>query len=308
MIEEKSGWFARLKSGLSKTTDKISTGITKLFTHKKLDDLTLEELEELLIEADLGASVAAKIAADFGKQKFEKTLSAEDVRSFLAISVANILAPVTSELVIDRSKKPHVVVVVGVNGNGKTTTIGKIAQQLKGNGYSVMLAAADTFRAAAVEQLQVWGTRTGTTVITGDQNADPASVAYRAYEQARSQNMDVLIIDTAGRLQNKSNLMAELKKILAVLKKIDESAPHTILQVLDATTGQNALSQVEVFKQMAQVNALIVTKLDGTAKAGVVVALADRFKLPIVAVGVGEGIDDLRPFNASDFARNLVGL
>jgi fused signal recognition particle receptor len=308
MIEEKSGWFARLKSGLSKTTDKISTGITQLFTHKKLDDLTLEELEELLIEADLGASVAAKIAADFGKQKFEKTLSAEDVRSFLAISVANILAPVTSELVIDRSKKPHVVVVVGVNGNGKTTTIGKIAQQLKGNGYSVMLAAADTFRAAAVEQLQVWGTRTGTTVITGDQNADPASVAYRAYEQARSQNMDVLIIDTAGRLQNKSNLMAELKKILAVLKKIDESAPHTILQVLDATTGQNALSQVEVFKQMAQVNALIVTKLDGTAKAGVVVALADRFKLPIVAVGVGEGIDDLRPFNASDFARNLVGL
>ena len=308
MTEEKNGWFARLKSGLSKTTDKISTGITQLFTHKKLDDLTLEQLEELLIEADLGASVAAKIAADFGKQKFEKTLSASDVRGFLATSVASILEPVASELVIDRSKHPHVIVVVGVNGNGKTTTIGKIAQQLKGNGYSVMLAAADTFRAAAVEQLQVWGTRTDTTVITGDQNADPASVAYRAFERARSENVDVLIIDTAGRLQNKSNLMAELKKILAVLKKIDDSAPHTILQVLDATTGQNALSQVEVFKELAQVNALIVTKLDGTAKAGVVVALADRFKLPIVAVGVGEGIDDLRPFNASDFARNLVGL
>lgn len=308
MSEEKTGWFARLKSGLSKTSEKISTGITQLFTHKKLDDLTLEQLEELLIEADMGAAASAKITAEFSRQKVDKTASPEEVRGFLAGSIEVILSPVASELKVDAASKPHVIVVVGVNGNGKTTTIGKIAQQMKSEGKKVLLAAADTFRAAAVEQLQVWGTRTDTTVITGEANADPASVAYRAYETAKREGVDVLMIDTAGRLQNKSNLMAELKKILSVLKKIDDSAPHTILQVLDATTGQNALSQVETFREMANVNALIVTKLDGTAKAGVVVALAEKFKLPIVAVGVGEGIDDLKPFDAAAFSRNLVGL
>jgi fused signal recognition particle receptor len=308
MSEEKQGWFARLKAGLSKTSSRISDGITQIFTHRKLDDLTLEQLEELLIESDMGVTVSARLVENFGKQKFEKGIDAMVVREYLAGEIATILEPVARPMAIDRNHKPFIMMMVGVNGNGKTTTIGKLAQQWKLQGLHVMLAAADTFRAAAVEQLQVWGGRSETTVVTGESNADPASVAYQAVERARQAGADILLIDTAGRLQNKSNLMAELKKIVSVIKKLDDTAPHAVLQVLDATTGQNAISQVEAFKELVQVSGLIVTKLDGTAKAGVVVALADKFRLPIHAIGVGEGIEDLRDFDAKDFSRNVLGI
>jgi len=299
-------WFAKLKSGLSKTSSKLTTGITSIFTKRKLDKETLEELEELLVQADMGATVAARVVANFGKQRMDKEISSEEIKATLASEIATILEPVAKPLIIE-PHKPHVVIVVGVNGNGKTTTIGKLAKQLQAQNYSVMLAAADTFRAAAVEQLVVWAERNKCEIITGATNADPASVGYTAYEKARKDGVDVLLIDSAGRLHNKANLMAELQKIIKVIKKIDESAPHSVIQVLDATTGQNAINQVEVFTSMVSVNGLVITKLDGTAKGGIVVALADKFKLPIHAIGVGEGIDDLQPFVASEFAANLFG-
>ena len=305
--QEKRGWFARLKAGLSKTSDKISDGITGIFTKRKLDDEMLEELEELLISADMGASTAAKVVAEFGKGRYDKEISPDEVKSTLSEHIATLLSPVAIPLNIRSANAPHVVLVVGVNGNGKTTTIGKLTAQLKQSGHKVMLAAADTFRAAAVDQLKVWGQRNGCTVITGPEGSDPASVAFKAIEEARAQGIDVLLIDSAGRLHNKNNLMAELEKIVKVIKKIDESAPHDTILVLDATTGQNALAQVEAFKGMVNVSGLVVTKLDGTAKGGVVVALADKFKLPIHAIGVGEGIDDLKSFEAKSFADNLVG-
>ncbi|NBX02545.1 MAG: signal recognition particle-docking protein FtsY [Alphaproteobacteria bacterium] len=301
-------FFAKLKSGLSKTSGKLGGGITDIFTKKKLDDDSIESLEELLIEADLGVKMAGELCAKLAKQKFEKDISAQEVHEFLAGEIAATLAPYAVPIEIDRAKKPEVIVMVGVNGNGKTTTIGKLASQFKGQGLSVMLAAADTFRAAAVEQLMVWGQRSGIPVVSGAHESDPASVAFRAYEQARASGADVLLIDTAGRLQNKSNLMDELVKITKVLKKIDESAPHRIILVLDATTGGNALSQVQTFKEMVAINGLIVTKLDGTAKGGVVVALAKQCHLPIHAIGVGEGIADLSTFEPSDFARNLLDI
>lgn len=304
---EKKSWAARLKDGLSRTSGQISEGITSIFTKRKLDDEALEELEELLIRADLGAKVASRIVADFAKGKFDKEISPEDVKEELASRVAAILEPVAKQVDISPAHKPHVMLVVGVNGNGKTTTIGKMANLLKSGGWKVMMAAGDTFRAAAVEQLQVWGERVGCDVVTGAENADPASVVYRAYEEAVAQGVDVLLIDTAGRLHNKQNLMAELQKILKVLQRLNPNSPHSVVQVLDATTGQNALAQVEAFKAMAQVSGLIVTKLDGTAKGGVVVALAEKFNLPIYAIGVGEGIEDLRDFSAQGFARNLLG-
>lgn len=300
-------FLSKLKNGLSKTSGRLSSGITGIFTRKKLDVTSLEELEELLIEADLGASVASELTSEFGKQRFEKTIEPEEVREFLATKVADILKPYAVPLLPD-NKHPSVIIMVGVNGNGKTTTIGKLASKFKQQGKKVMIAAADTFRAAAVEQMQVWGERSGIPVITGAFQADPASVAFAAYERAKAENADILFIDTAGRLQNKSNLMAELQKIIKVLKKIDESAPHHVIQVLDATTGQNALSQVAAFKEMVNVTGLIITKLDGTAKGGIVVALARQSKLPIHAVGIGEAIDDLDAFNPTDFARNLVDL
>jgi fused signal recognition particle receptor len=306
--EEKQGWLARLKAGLSRTSSGLSEGISGIFTKRKLDDAMLEELEELLIMADMGSTTARRIVAEFGKNRFDKEISAQEVKEALASQIAEILRPVAQPMMIAPEAKPHVVLVVGVNGNGKTTTMGKMASALTQNGYSVMMAAADTFRAAAVEQLKVWGARSDVPVLTGEENADPASVAYRALEQAKTEGRDVLLIDTAGRLHNKKNLMDELQKIVRVLKKLDETAPHTVLQVLDGTTGQNALAQVETFRDLAQVNGLVVTKLDGTAKGGVVVALADRFKLPIHAIGIGEGIEDLKDFDAEDFARSLVGL
>ncbi|MBY0354409.1 MAG: signal recognition particle-docking protein FtsY [Rickettsiales bacterium] len=304
----KTSWLARLREGLSRTSSGLSEGIGSIFTKRKLDAEMLEELEELLILADMGASTAARLVAAFGKGRFDKEISAAEVKEALAEQITTMLAPVARPLTIDANAKPHVMLVVGVNGNGKTTTMGKLAHQFTQQGHCVMLAAADTFRAAAVEQLKQWGQRANVPVISAVENADPASVAYRALEEARAAGADILMIDTAGRLHNKKNLMEELQKTIRVLKKLDPDAPHTVLQVLDGTTGQNALLQVETFRNLVDVNGLVVTKLDGTAKGGVVVALADAFKLPIHAIGVGESMEDLREFSAEDFAKSLVGI
>jgi len=305
--EQKQGWFARLKAGLSKSSGKIASGLSAL-AGRKLDDALIEEIEDLLIGADLGPAPAAKLAAGLAKGRFDKTVTAEELREALAGDIAAMLEPVAQPLVLDPAHKPHIVLIVGVNGSGKTTTIGKLARQFKGEGRSVMLAAGDTFRAAAVEQLQIWGERTGCPVVAGKQGADAAGLAYEALEKARAQAMDVLLIDTAGRLHNKAGLMAELEKIIRVIRKQDETAPHDCVLVLDATTGQNALAQVQTFKDLVNVTGLIVTKLDGTARGGVLVALADRFGLPVHAVGVGEKAEDMRPFTAQDFANGLLGI
>jgi fused signal recognition particle receptor len=305
---DKKGWLSRLRSGLAKSTKKVAESITGLFTKKKLDQQTLDELEDALIQADLGVTVAARLVEKLGKERFGKEVTDEEVRAAFADDIAEILQPVATPLAIDRARKPFVVLVIGVNGSGKTTTIAKLANLYKSEGRKVMLAAGDTFRAAAVEQLKIWGERAGVPVIARDTGADAAGLAYEALERAKAEGCDVLLIDTAGRLHNKSNLMDELAKIVRVIRKLDPDAPHSCLLVLDATTGQNAHAQVETFKAMSPVDALVVTKLDGSAKGGVLVALAEKFKLPVVAVGVGEGIDDLRPFEARAFARGLMGL
>jgi len=312
----KKGWLSKLRDGLTKSAKKVTGSITELFTEsipgiftkKKLDQQTLNELEDALIEADLGVSVAARLVAKLGKERFGKEVTDEEVRAAFADDIAEILQPVAQSLTIDAAHKPHVVLVIGVNGSGKTTTIAKLAHLYKGEGRTVMLAAGDTFRAAAVEQLKVWGERAGVPVVARQAGADAAGLAYEALELARTERRDVLLIDTAGRLHNKTNLMEELAKIVRVIRKLDPSAPHSCLLVLDATVGQNAHAQVETFKSLSPVDALVVTKLDGSAKGGVLVALAEKFKLPVVAVGVGEGIDDLRPFEARAFARGLMGL
>jgi fused signal recognition particle receptor len=306
--EAKTGWFRRLASGLSRTSSKLTGGIAAILTKRKLDDEALEALEELLIAADLGVKTAAKLAGNLRRTRFGKEVSDEEVRAALAEDVAEILAPLARPLAIDPARKPHVVLVVGVNGSGKTTTIGKLAHLYQGEGRKVMLAAGDTFRAAAVEQLKVWGQRAGVPVISRPTGSDAAALAYDAVVEAREAEADLLLIDTAGRLQNKADLMAELAKVVRVMKKVDETAPHDVLLVLDATVGQNAHSQVEIFRQIVNVTGLVVTKLDGTAKGGVIVALAEKFGLPVHAVGVGEGADDLRPFSADAFARGLMGL
>jgi fused signal recognition particle receptor len=305
---EKKGWLSRLREGLSKSTKRVTESITGLFTKKKLDQDTLNDLEDALIQADLGVSVAARLVEKLGKERFGKEVTDEEVRAAFADDIAEILAPVAIQLAIDGARKPHVVLVIGVNGSGKTTTIAKMAHLFKGEGKKVMLAAGDTFRAAAVEQLKVWGDRAGVPVVSRQTGADAAGLAYEALEKARAEGCDVLLIDTAGRLHNKANLMEELAKIVRVIRKLDPSAPHSSLLVLDATVGQNAHAQVETFKSLSPVDALVVTKLDGSAKGGVLVALAEKFKLPVVAIGVGEGIDDLRPFEARAFARSLMGL
>jgi fused signal recognition particle receptor len=302
------GWLARLKAGLSRSSGKLGDGISGIFTKRKLDDDALEELEELLISADLGVATAAKLAAGLARERFDKDVSPEEVRGALAADVAGILEPVAQPLVVDPAHRPHVVLVVGVNGSGKTTTIGKIAKSESDQGCKVMLAAGDTFRAAAIDQLKIWGERTSCEVVAKAPGADASGLAYEALERARSEGVDLLLIDTAGRLHNKADLMAELQKIIRVLKKLDPEAPHDCLLVLDATTGQNAHAQVETFKQLVQVTGLIVTKLDGSARGGVLVALAERFGLPVHAIGVGESAEDLRPFAAHDFARSLMGL
>ena len=303
-----TGWLTRLKSGLSKSSGKLTGGIAGIFTKRKLDNDSIEALEELLIEADMGATLAAELTQKLAKTRFEKDIAPEEVRSFLATEIAAILTPLQKPLAPDSAHRPTIIMMVGVNGNGKTTTAGKLASQYKQQGLKVMMAAVDTFRAAAVEQLQVWGQRADIPVVTGAHQADPASVAFQALERARAENADVLIIDTAGRLQNKANLMAELQKISKVLKKLDPAAPHHVVQVLDATTGQNALSQVQAFKELVDVTGIIVTKLDGTAKGGIVVALGRQSGLPIHCIGVGEGISDLSAFEAADFARNMLEL
>jgi fused signal recognition particle receptor len=307
-MSEGGNWLSRLKAGLQRSSSKLGDGITGIFTKRKLDDATLEELEEVLITADLGPATAAKLVGDFGRSRFGSDISDEEVKTALAGQIAAILQPCAMPLVIDKTKKPFVVLIVGVNGTGKTTTIGKLGQHYHGQGLHVMLAAGDTFRAAAISQLKIWGDRIGAEVIAGEQGGDAASLAFQALEKARAAGADVLLIDTAGRLHNKGDLMQELAKIVRVLKKLDPEAPHATLLTLDATTGQNAHAQVEVFRELTQVTGLIVTKLDGSAKGGVLVALADKFKLPIHAIGVGEGAGDLQPFRAEDFARSLMGL
>ncbi|MBL8673390.1 MAG: signal recognition particle-docking protein FtsY [Rhodospirillales bacterium] len=308
MTEPRKSWFARLKDGLTKSTQRITESITAVFTRKKLDQATLDDLEEVLIRADLGVAVAGRLVANLKRARFDKEVTDEEVRAAFAEDIAGILAPVAVPLSIDASKRPHVVLVVGVNGSGKTTTIGKLAKRLVEDGRKVSIAAGDTFRAAAVEQLKIWGERAGVPVFAKAQGGDAAGLAYDALAEARAAGTDVLLIDTAGRLQNKTGLMEELAKIVRVIRKLDDAAPHSCVLVLDATVGQNAHSQVETFRAMVQVDGLVVTKLDGTAKGGVLVALAERFKVPVVAVGVGEGIDDLRPFDATHFARSLMGL
>jgi fused signal recognition particle receptor len=302
-------WFSRLKAGLAKSSAKLGDGIAGLFKGgRKLDAAAIGDLEELLIQADLGPATAAKLAEALAKRRFDGEVDDEQVRAALAEEIAAILAPVAKPLALDGAKKPHVVLVVGVNGSGKTTTIGKLAQQFRAEKKRVTLAAGDTFRAAAIDQLKIWGERTDCPVVARQPGADAAGLAYEALEQARARGDDVLLIDTAGRLQNKTELMAELAKINRVVRKLDPAAPHTVLLVLDANIGQNAHAQVEAFRAMAEVTGLAVTKLDGTAKGGVVVALAERFGLPVHAIGVGEAADDLRPFDPQDFARSLVGL
>jgi len=302
------GWLTRLRGGLQRSSNKLGEGIGGIFTRQKLDDETLAALEELLIAADLGPQTAAKLTADFAKNRFGKDVSENEVKAALAQQIAVIVKPCAKSLEIDRANKPFVILVTGVNGTGKTTTIGKLAKNYKEQGLSVMLAAGDTFRAAAISQLRIWGERTGCELVAGPEGGDSAALAYQALEKARAARVDLLLIDTAGRLHNKSDLMQELAKLLRVLKKLDAEAPHATLLVLDATTGQNAHAQVEVFRELTNVTGLVVTKLDGSAKAGALVALADRFGLPIVAIGVGEGVDDLRPFDAEEFARSLLGI
>lgn len=301
------GFFSRLKKGLSRSTQKLGGGLTSVFTKRKLDDEALEELEDLLITADLGPAVAERIIDSFRSTRFGTEVTDEEIRTALADEIASVLEPVAIPFEPDPAHKPHVVLVVGVNGVGKTTTIGKMARSFSEQGKKVMMVAGDTFRAAAVEQLQVWGERTGCQVIAGAPNADAAGLAFEGLKRAKAQDADLLFVDTAGRLHNKSALMEELAKIIRVMRKFDETAPHSVLLVLDATTGQNAMEQVRVFRELVNVTGLVVTKLDGSARGGIVVALADSFGLPVHAVGVGEQVEDLRPFSAQDFAKGLVG-
>ncbi|WP_137129344.1 signal recognition particle-docking protein FtsY [Rhizobium sp. FY34] len=308
VAQPKLTWFQRLKEGLSRTSSQLTGQITALFTKRKLDEATLEELEDLLIQADLGVETAMRIADTLSSERYGKDVSGEDVSRIMAGEITKVLKPVAKPLALDLNHKPHVILVVGVNGTGKTTTIGKLAAKLSGSGLKVMLAAGDTFRAAAIEQLKIWADRTQSEFIGTKLGADAAGLAYDAFEQARQKKCDVLIIDTAGRLQNKAELMAELEKIVRVLGKLDPDAPHTVLQTLDATTGQNALNQVEIFRNVAGVSGLIMTKLDGTARGGILVAIAAKHKLPVYFIGVGEGIDDLEPFEAEDFASAIAGV
>ncbi|TPW34157.1 signal recognition particle-docking protein FtsY [Oecophyllibacter saccharovorans] len=298
-----AGFFSRLKEGLSRSNAQLSA----LFSKRLLDDATLEELEDELIAADLGPSVAERIISRFRDTSFGQQVTGEEIRNTLAAEVAKVLQPVAVPFTPDPGRKPHVVLVVGVNGTGKTTTIGKLAHLYREEGKSVMMVAGDTFRAAAVEQLQVWGERAGAEVIAGKPGADAAGLAYDGLKRATEKQTDILLVDTAGRLHNKSALMEELAKIIRVMKKFDPDAPHSVLLVLDATTGQNAIEQVRVFRELVDVTGLVVTKLDGSARGGIVVALAEQFKLPVHLVGVGEKAEDLRPFSAEDYARGLVG-
>jgi fused signal recognition particle receptor len=300
-------FLSKLRAGLSRSANALTDNLSGLFNKKKLDAETVAQLEEALVRADVGSIRASNIAAAVAKGRYDTEISEAELRAVLSSQIASILKPVEQRFEIDCRCKPFVILVIGVNGTGKTTTIGKLARKLSQDGFRVMLAAGDTFRAAAVEQLQLWGERTGVKVFARGSGADAAGLAFDALAAARTETVDVLVIDTAGRLQNKADLMAELTKIVRVLKKIDSDAPHSVLLVLDATVGQNAISQLEMFKAAVPVTGLVMTKLDGTAKGGILIALADRFELPIPYIGVGEGQDDLQPFNALSFARALTG-
>jgi fused signal recognition particle receptor len=304
----KLSWWRRLSSGLKRTSSSIGSAVSDLVTKRKLDPAMLEEIEDVLVRADLGTEVAGRIAAAVGVGRYDKAISADEVKAVVASEVEKVLAPVARQLVIDATKKPFVILVVGVNGSGKTTTIGKLAAKFSAEGRQVMLAAGDTFRAAAIEQLKVWGERTNSPVIAGAQGSDSASLVFNALSAAREGKRDLLLVDTAGRLQNKAQLMSELEKIVRVMRKVDVSAPHAVLLVLDATVGQNALSQVEAFHRTAGVTGLAMTKLDGTARGGILVALAEKHALPVHFIGVGEGIEDLAPFTARDFAQAIAGI
>lgn len=304
---EKKSWLKRLTSGLSRSSKQLTENITSIFTKRKLDEDTLQDLEDVLIQADLGIETAMRITDSLSSGRYGKDVSTDEVRQVMGEEITKVLDPVAMPLELDLSYKPHVILVVGVNGTGKTTTIGKLAAKLRDAGLKVTLGAGDTFRAAAIEQLKIWADRTGSEFVATKLGSDAAGLAYGAYETARDNGSDVVIIDTAGRLQNKTELMDELAKIVRVLQKHDPDAPHTVLQTLDATTGQNALSQVEIFRNIAGVNGLVMTKLDGTARGGILVAIAAKFKLPVFFIGVGEQVDDLEPFSADEFAKAIVG-
>jgi fused signal recognition particle receptor len=305
---EQQGWFGRLRAGLSRSSARLNDGINTIFLRRRLDDAALGELEELLIASDMGLGVAAEVVEALRRGRFNQEVSPEEVRAALAEEVIRLVERVQRPLHIDPAAKPFVILVIGVNGSGKTTTIGKLAKQYRDAGNSVILAAGDTFRAAAVEQLQIWGERAGVPVLARPTGSDAAGLAYDALVKAREEGADLLLIDTAGRLHNKADLMAELQKIVRVLKKVDARAPHAVLLVLDATVGQNAHAQAEIFRAMVGVTGIVMTKLDGTAKGGVLVSLAEKYGIPIHAIGIGEAAEDLRPFEARAYARSLVGL
>jgi fused signal recognition particle receptor len=306
--DTRQSWWRRLRGGLSRTSTAITTAITDLVSKRRLDAGVIEELEELLIRADFGVDVAGRVVAAVGEGRYDKMISSEEVKAILAAEIEKILVAVARPLVIDGAARPFVILVAGVNGSGKTTTIGKLAARFSHEGRRVMLTAGDTFRAAAIEQLKIWGERTRSPVIAGAQGADAAGLVFRALEAARAQAIDVLIVDTAGRMQNKAGLMDELQKIVRVMKKLDPTAPHAVLLVLDATVGQNALSQVREFSKVAGVTGLVMTKLDGTARGGILVAIATEYQLPVHFIGIGEGVEDLAPFAAKEFACALAGL
>jgi fused signal recognition particle receptor len=306
--EPRRSWLQRLRSGLSRSSSNIARGVADIFTKRKLDAASLDDLEDVLIQADLGLGAAARIREAVGRGRYERGISPDEVKRILAAEIERSLAPVARPLEIDVGARPFVILVVGVNGSGKTTTIGKLAAKFRAEGKTVLLAAGDTFRAAAIEQLRIWARRTFSALVEREQGADAAGLAFDALTRARELGVDVVLMDTAGRLQNRAELMSELEKIIRVMRKIDASAPHAVLLVLDATVGQNALSQVEVFGRTAGVTGLVMTKLDGTARGGILVAIADKFGLPVHFIGVGEGVDDLEPFTARDFAEAIVGV
>jgi len=307
-LEPKRSWLSRLTFGLTRSSSAIGRGIVDIFTKRKLDANSLDDLEDILIQADLGIGAATRIREAIGKGRYEKGIDPDEVKALLAQEVERTLTPIAKPLVLPEGVKPFVILVIGVNGSGKTTTIGKLAAKFIADGHKVMLAAGDTFRAAAIEQLKIWAGRVGAEIVAREQGGDAAGLAFDAVTRAKESGADVVLIDTAGRLQNRTELMSELEKIIRVMKKVDPAAPHATLLVLDATVGQNALSQVEIFGRMAGVTGLVMTKLDGTARGGILVAIADKFKLPVHFIGVGETVDDLEPFEARDFARAIAGI
>ena len=301
-------WWQRLTGGLKRSSSALGGAITDLVSKRKLDAATIADIEDVLIRADLGVDVAARIAAALGQRRHDAAIAPDEVKAVVAAEVAKELGAVAQPLVIDAAKKPFVILVVGVNGSGKTTTIGKLAAKFRGEGRTVMLAAGDTFRAAAIDQLRIWAERAGADIVAREAGADAAGLVFDALTAAKDRGADVLMVDTAGRLQNRTELMDELHKIVRVIKKVDAAAPHAVLLVLDATVGQNALSQVEIFRKTVGVTGLVMTKLDGTARGGILVATAAKFQVPVHFIGVGESVDDLAPFSARDFARAIAGL